>query len=230
MADVLRSVRGDPGGAESHYGRAVMLAEAQNPPEWDQIDSAYLGLGLIYGERGDFNKALDALDRAQTADPNDSGPLSARGGVLLQVGRWKEAQDLLRKALKLNPDDVNALNGLGLVAWQNEHEYEEAVAYFEQALATYVPSDSFNASLHNSLGGVYCEMGRSLEAIGHFQHAVELASNDPGYHTNLAHAFKLQGRPDEARTELRKALALAPDYVPARVGISELENDGHLTQ
>ena len=224
VAELLRSERDDLEGAEHHYQRAVALAQEQYPPEWDQLDSAYVGLGLIYTQRGEFEKALEAFDKAHAADPNDSGVQSARAGVLLQVGRWKEAQNVLLKVLKTNPNDENALNGLGIIARQDEQRYEQAVDYFQQALRVHPAPDSFNASLHNNLGAAYCEMGHCSEGIVHFQRAIELTPNDPEYHTNLGNALGLMGRFAEARAEVERALMLAPDYVPARASLLNLEN------
>jgi len=229
VAQLLRSERADVRGAEHHYLRAVALAQDRDPPEWDQIDSAYVGLALIYSERGQFDQALDALDKAQAADPNDNGVQSARGGVLLQVGRWREAEKVLHNALQANANDENTLNGLGIIAWQDEHQYEQAVDYFQRALRAHPASDSFNASLHNNLGAVYCEMGRCSEGIAHFQRAVELTPDDPEYRTNLGSAFGLTGHLAEARAELEKVLTVAPNYAPARASLSNLEEQERRT-
>lgn len=227
IAELLRSEKNDLEGAERHYQRALSLAQAQYPPEWDQVDSANMGLALIYSERGEYDKALDSLDKARAANPKDREVQSARGGVLLQAGHWREAEGILREVLQANPNDVNALNGLGLIAWQDEHQGEKAADYFQKALQIHPPSDSFNASLHNSLGAVYCEMGRCLEGIAHLQQAVELTPGDPAYRTNLANAFAVLGRFSEAHAELDKALALAPNYAPARASLLELEQQEH---
>lgn len=227
VAELLRSEKDDLEGAEYHYLRAAALAQEQDPPEWDQIDSACVGLALIYSQQGHFDKALGVLDKAQAADPTDARVQSALGGVLLQVGRWKEAQKILSEVLQINPNDENALNGLAIVAWQNEHQYQRALDYLQQALRAHPASDSFKSSLHNNLGAVYCEMGRCQEAIAHFQRAIELTPNDPEYHTNLGNALGAIRRFAEARVELQNALALAPGYAPARAGLSNLEEQEH---
>jgi tetratricopeptide (TPR) repeat protein len=225
LAELLRHERGDLGGAEQHYLRAITLAEVRNPPEWDQIDSAYVGLAIIYLERQQYEKALSALDKAQAADPSDADIPTARGAILLQAGRWEEARNMLREVLKTNSNDENALNALGTIAWQHEQHYAQAIDYFQQALRVHPASDIFNSSLHNSLGAVYCESGRCSEAIPHFQRAIELAPSDPEYHTNLGNAFGSMGRFAEARAELERALALAPDYAPARASLAHLEEE-----
>jgi len=225
VADLLRSEKGDSEGAEQHYLRGVALAEEQNPPEWDQLDSAYIGLALIDADRRQFERALAALDKAQAADPTDPQVESVRGSLLLELGRWKEAQTILSKRLAANSKDENVLNALGTIAWQDEHHYEQALDYFERALEVHPAADAFNASLHNNLGSVYCEMGRCPEAVEHFRRAIELVPDDPEYRTNLGSAFGLTGRPAEARAELEKVLTLAPNYAPAREALSNLESN-----
>ncbi|HXY51904.1 MAG TPA: tetratricopeptide repeat protein [Terriglobales bacterium] len=223
VAELIRSQGNDLDAAERHYQQAVSLAQQQDPPEWDQIDSAYLGLALIYSQQGHLDKALDALSRARAADPTDAGVRSAVGGVLLQAGRWKEAKEALRQALESNPSDENALNGLGIIAWQDEHQYDRAVEYFQQALRAHATSDRFASSVQNNLGAVYCEMDRCSEAIEHFQRALELSPTDPEYHTNLGNAFGALGQFAEARAEFEKALMLAPGYAPANASLSNLD-------
>jgi Flp pilus assembly protein TadD len=228
LAELFRSERGDLISAERHFLQAAALAHQQSPPEWDQIDYAEVGLALIYSERGQIGDALEALDTAEAADPTDARVKGVRGAVLLQAGRWKEAETILRKHLEEDPNDENAWNAVGFIAWQDEHRDDQALSYFQAALRLHPTSDSFNSSLHNSLGALYCEMGRWSEGIAHLQRAIELMPNDPEAYTNLGNAFSATGRFADARAEFEKALALAPDYAPARASIANLpEQERH---
>jgi tetratricopeptide (TPR) repeat protein len=52
---------------------------------------------------GDFGGALDDLERALARRPDHVGALSGKALTLLQLGRVKAGQGVLREALKLNP-------------------------------------------------------------------------------------------------------------------------------
>jgi Flp pilus assembly protein TadD len=223
LAAVLRFDRGDLAGAQDHYLLARTLAGQRRPPEWDQAEAADLGLGLIAGEQGDFHQALDWLDLARAADPDDPQLPSARAGILLHAGRWQEAGTEFQTVLRRNPDDANAWNGLGFIAWRYEHRDDRAETDFKRALRSLPLPEPLRASLEESLGAVQCEQGRCQEGVAHLQTAADLSPNDPELRTNLAHALQAAGRPAEARAELLHALALAPDYPPARAALAAMD-------
>jgi Flp pilus assembly protein TadD len=183
---------------------------------------AYEGLASIYASRSDFDRALRMLDQVRIADPQDPELDGERGLILVQAGRWDEAEAALRKATVVAPNDANVLNALGLLAWQHRSQLDEAATYFSRALAIHTEPDDFSASLHSNLGAVYGNQGQLSDAIQQFKIAVELAPNDPQYHTYLATAYEGVGRINDARTELEAALALAPDFTPARSALLHL--------
>jgi tetratricopeptide (TPR) repeat protein len=124
--------------------------------------------------------------------------------------------------MAISPNDANVLNALGLLAWQHDGHLDEAASYFSEALASHTEADDFKASLHSNLGAVYGQQGRYSDAIAQFEVAVQITPRDPEYLTNLATAFQAVGRIDDARKALRAALAVAPDYQPARVVLQQI--------
>ena len=70
--------------------------------------------GRALAEAGDYQQALDVLDRAHTPDQPDWHILSAQGAVLDQMGRHAEAQRHYRTALKIVPNEPSVLSNLGL--------------------------------------------------------------------------------------------------------------------
>ena len=111
-----------------------------------------------------------------------------------------------RIALKLRPDDPDALNTLGL-ALQQMGRREEAVESFRHALE--IRPDS--VAVHNNLGVVLRELGRTKEAIAHFRQAVTLDPHVFRVHTNLGMALLHQGQAEEALEPLREAVCLQPE-------------------
>ncbi|SFJ00917.1 tetratricopeptide repeat protein [Jannaschia pohangensis] len=53
--------------------------------------------------REDFATALPDLDRALELSPRHVAAMSGKGLTLIQMGRIREGQDVIREALKLNP-------------------------------------------------------------------------------------------------------------------------------
>ena len=75
--------------------------------------------GLIVGHRlmeaGEYELALKAYLRAASEDGVNADVLSAIGSANLKLGRLGQAEQILRRALEMDPTFVPALNNLGVV-------------------------------------------------------------------------------------------------------------------
>jgi Flp pilus assembly protein TadD len=224
VADVQRTDENKHESAENNYMQAIALAEKEFPPDRLQMALAYQGLASIYAGHSDFDRALTMLDNARIANPEGSQVDGEEGLILVQAGRWTDAEALLQKAMAVSPNNENVLNALGLISWQQRHNLNEATTYFMRALAVHAAADDFSASLHNNLAAIYGEENRLSDAIAQLKVAVSIAPNDPEYHTNLAQAYVYAGENELARKELQTALSLAPNYQPARLALERLSN------
>ena len=94
--------------------------------------------GLIVGHRlmaaGEHDLALRAYLRAAGEDGINIDTLSALGSANLALGRLGQAEQLLRRALEVDPQYVPALNNLGVVLMERERPGEARVI-FQQAFA-----------------------------------------------------------------------------------------------
>jgi protein O-mannosyl-transferase len=216
----------DPGAAQSaevHYLKAIELAERESPPDFLDLARTYEGLSSLYADRGDYDHALEILQRWRTVIPNQPQADAEEGLILLRLRKWHEAEPLLNRALAARPQDENVLNALGLLAWEYTRNLDHAVQFFMRALAIHTAKDDFQASLHNNLGGVYADLGQFPSAIAQFQSAVAISPGDAEYHTNLATALAATERYDEAAAEANSALRILPDYAPARTLLQQLD-------
>ena len=134
--------------------------------------------------------------------------------------RMAEAEDLYRQVLAVDPNHVDALHMLGVLAYQSG-KAEAAVDLIGRAIAI----NGANASFHNNMGEALRYLGRLDEAVGHFSKATELDPDGAEGHMNLGNAFKQQGQPERAIICYRRALELRPDYPEAHVnlGVSLME-------
>ena len=90
-------------------------------------------LGLVYLDKGDFERALDCLVRAAMRDPTNWMTLTALSLAYLRLGASEMAAETLNKALATRPRDASILTSLGEIHRQ-EREYELAQQAYRQAL------------------------------------------------------------------------------------------------
>src|SRR5213079_2719807 len=70
--------------------------------------------GRALADAGNFNQALEVLERAHSPDQPDWRILSVQGAVMDQMGRHGEAQRYYASALRIVPDEPSVLSNLGL--------------------------------------------------------------------------------------------------------------------
>ena len=148
------------------------------------------------------------------------------GLVLAGRGQADEAIGHYRKALKIEPDRLEAHNTLGN-ALAARGQADEAIAQYRQALEI-KPND---VVAHNNLGYALAGRGQLDEAIGHYRKALEIKPDDVVAHNNLGLALARRGRVDEAIFQYREALEIKPDYVKAYSNLGNaLFRGGHVDE
>ena len=131
-----------------------------------------------------------------------------------QNGRMGEAEDLYRRILASDPNHVDAVHMLGVLAYQAGRA-EAAVDLIGRAIAL----GGDNATFHNNIGEALRYLARLDEATGHFTRAIELDPYAAEGHMNLGNALKQQGQLAPAIDAYRRALDLKPDYPEAHLNL-----------
>lgn len=142
-------------------------------------------------------------------------PLSGLQAALAahRAGRLDEAEQLYRAELAAQPDDPNALHLLGVMHRQRGQP-AMAVTLISQALQA-APE---LADAHANLGNAYGDLHRYDAAANSYATARRLGASQPDLQSRQVTALeaaaavhRAAGRPVEARTALRRALAEAPE-------------------
>ena len=94
------SAKGDVQGAVSNFEKAISLNSTDDFAEW--------GLGSLYYNQDQYDKALPHLQRAVALSPNDAGYHAWLGGCYDALGQYTEARAELELALKLDPTRSDA--------------------------------------------------------------------------------------------------------------------------
>lgn len=155
--------------------------------------------------------AQPVTEAASTADPAQMFATALQNH---RQHRMAEAEGLYRQVLAVDPNHVDALHMLGVLAYQAGRA-EAAVDLIGRAIALH----GENASFHNNIGEALRYLGRLDEATAHFTNAVELDPSAAEGHMNLGNALKQQGRLEEAIDRYRRALELKPDYAEAHLNL-----------
>jgi protein O-GlcNAc transferase len=175
-----------------------------------------------------------------------------------QAGRLAEAERLYRQILTEQPDDLDAMHLLGVIAYQTGRndiavdlireaialDPEFAEAYYNlgnalagkgslvEAIAAYrqaVALDPNLANAHLSLGVALRSHGQLDEAIAVFQQVIALNPQSPEVYNTLARTLKQKGELDGAITAYRQAITLRPEFAEAHSNLGNaLQEKGEL--
>ena len=131
-----------------------------------------------------------------------------------QAGRLREAEQLCRQALAVEPRHDDSLHLLGVMTCQSGR-FETGVDWLRKAIAANrkIPGYPFN------LGIALMSLGRADEAAQAFRSALDLRTAYPEAHYNLGNALRVGGKLHEAVASYRNALELRPGYTEAECNL-----------
>jgi predicted O-linked N-acetylglucosamine transferase (SPINDLY family) len=127
-----------------------------------------------------------------------------------QGGNFDMADSILKRVLQVDPKNLLALNGLGLIK-ASEAKYTEAANFFGRA-ARISPND---ASIQFNLAKALTDSGNDKAAIAHHKKAVALTPKNPDAWLSYGIAVSNLGRYEDALVYFNKALSLNPNSAEA---------------
>jgi protein O-GlcNAc transferase len=226
---VGRAVMLDPGFAEAHNDRGVILAAngsfadalscferavALNPG----YNEARNNLGRGLGSLGRFDEAVTQFELVLKSSPDSPLAHFNLASVLERVGRKPDAEQHYRSATVLRPDFADAHIHLAFLL-QDTDRLPEALVHAERAVA--LRPDS--AGARNNLGNILRSLGRRDDAIAQYEAALRLDPNFFMAHYNCGVALRGETRIAEARAHFARAFALKPDFLEAELALCMAE-------
>jgi eukaryotic-like serine/threonine-protein kinase len=181
-----------------------------------QPDSArgFHNVGIVYYHLGDRTKALEYYRKAIEINPMAES-LSASGTIYYHQERFADAAQAFNEAIALSPNDALLYGNLG-DAQTRLHRREEAHRAYEEAIRLHHQRLRVNpndATVLARVAVIEAKLGQRTEAERHAARAVELMGQDGEIRYRSAVVHALNGRTDDALTELEEALRLG--YSPA---------------
>lgn len=189
-------------------------------------EEARLTLAGLYAGQGRHAEAVAAASEAiallKPEPPEDAWRFFVgRAASLIEVKRWPEAEEDLKRAVAIAPEEPTTLNYLGYSWAERGENLEEAFTLIEKAVAL-APN---SGAIIDSLGWAHYQLGRYDEALPHLEKAASLEPADPTITDHLGDVYARLGRKVEAEFQWRRALELKPGE-PMRAAIEKKLAEG----
>ena len=140
------------------------------------------------------------------------------GSVFYERGYLEQAEAFFRLAEKDNPDAAEPLYGLGSVYLEQKRN-KEGRECFQRAVRSAADYPATLPNAWNNLGILAAREGKTDEAIGFFQKALEINPDHAVALQNLGNAFRQKKDWDAAKRTLEHALALNSEDPEANYGL-----------
>jgi tetratricopeptide (TPR) repeat protein len=180
-------------------------------------EAQYL-LGLDYQERGKFDSADVALQRAISLDPTNANALNSLGSVNLRQSRYGDAVSFFRKAIALHSGIPGVHYNLGN-AFAGLGEIDSALQAYRSELAI----NPDHAMTLNNLGVLHMNRREFSIATPFFRRVLQLDPTNVGAYSNLGVIAFAEGRFDDSRAMFREVLHIDPGDRFAREWLNRLE-------
>jgi tetratricopeptide (TPR) repeat protein len=177
----------------------------------------HANLGSLHWQRGELGPAIATLRRAVELEPGNAAAVFNLGSALQANGQLADALSCFLTARRLDPANVGVYHQIGLTFWRL-NEFDKAAGAFQQA----VEKQPTHTESWHCLGEVLLKLHKYPQALTCYRRAVDLGSKAPGLLTTAGHLYRYFGQLNEAETLLRRALEADPDFVKARVVLSEV--------
>jgi tetratricopeptide (TPR) repeat protein len=194
----------------------------------EDIGIAYYRLGFVYMDQGKVDDALEILRQGLSNVPDDYDLYRNYIKTLSRAKRFDEIiENFHEKGYKEISMDPEIWNDLGS-AYAGLSDRQKAIESYEKALSL----DSRYAEAHYNLGDVYLTQAiedRNLNLVKvaeeSFKKSIQADPRYPAPYLGLGQAFRIMRESDQAIANLKKAVALQPDFDAAYyyLGLTHLE-------
>ena len=173
--------------------------------------------GMAFEENGEMDKALEAYRKVLNVDPGQSDLASRVAALLIQQEDFPQAIDVLKDAIKANPNDAEPYHQLAYIYAKYLKKTDQAVDYANRAIALN-PTD---IEAYQRLCEIELAAGQEQKALDALERATKVRSDDASFWTRLGKLYAAvlfkpdsQPKPDELKRVneiFKKAVANAKD-------------------
>ena len=168
------------------------------------------GIALLCGMKTvarnrDWRSEQTLFQRTLATQADASMIRSNLGAIYFNRGETAKAEHEWLQALAAGPNDVFALNNLGLLR-ERQYRYSESLDYFARALRA---RPAYTVA-HLNLAETFAAMGRAAEADWQYRIATALSPLSTRAHNSYGNFLIQQGRTNDALTEFERSVRVDP--------------------
>ncbi|WP_335964434.1 tetratricopeptide repeat protein [Galbibacter sp. PAP.153] len=195
-------------GSEQNRDLMVKTGEYTDPSE-EETESRYpeiiKNIALIYNEKGETEKAAEAIKDAREANPEDINLLLTEANMYIKMGDKAKFQSLMEEAIQKDPNNPTLYYNLGVITAEQGNK-EQAKKYYEKALEL----DSENENVYLNMASLILSDERAM--VDEMNGLGNSAADNKRYD-------ELKGQREElyrsAVPYLEKLLTINPDNIDA---------------
>ncbi len=166
--------------------------------------------GMWHLAKGDVAKAISMMEKyTLIGGPTYPCWHNNYGNLLLNISKYKEAEEEFLKAISLDSTTVMAWNNLGSL-YIRTRRLPEA----EHMLLKAFSLDSSLLDVINNLGAMYRSSNRPEKAMVYFKKAISLDSTNARYWSNLGSVYIDMKKFEEAEKFVERANVVDSTYIP----------------
>ncbi len=156
-------------------------------------------------------KLIDEIEQTASRKPGDIAAWNRLGEVstraaMFDSSYYPKALAAYAHALKIDPDNLEALRGVGNVNYDRQR-YDQAIAAYEH----YLNKKPGDEEVRTDLGTMYLYTGNPDQAVAQYKRVIGAKPDFFAGYFNLGIAYQQMRKSAEAKAALEKAIALAPD-------------------
>jgi tetratricopeptide (TPR) repeat protein len=158
--------------------------------------------GMAFEENGEMERALEAYRKVLNVDPGQSELAARVAGLLIQQDDFPQAIDVLKDAIKANPNNAEPYQQLAFIYTRYLKRTDQAIDYANRAIALN-PGD---VEGYQRLVEIELTAGQERGALEALDRALKVHSSDPNFWVRLGKLYvailfksNSQPKPDELK-------------------------------
>jgi len=194
-------------GKQGKVAQAREQARTLNVTKPGEQVRLYVAEGEVLRENKMYSEALDIYTEGLSAIPDNLDLIYARALIYEKLNNVTNAIADLRMVVKLDPQNVQALNALGYTLVDKTEQVHEGMEYIQQAYKLR-PTDP---AIIDSMGWAYYRLGKLDKAVSFLKRAFA-SFNDAEVAAHLGEVLWVRGDKDEARKIWKNSLRETPKH------------------